>query len=144
MDNSIELINLFRKGRLGAFPISVLRVRAGLRLMNDYRMSIFMPKMTRDYSDFVIKGRSFPSFGASESRVDAADRYLAAVKAVGKYEVYLIHFLRDEGTVRSFLLKNPLLNKGRKTTYKSIYKALCDMLDLLAAHYDAAERDEAS
>ena len=143
MERTTELVKLFMKGKLGTFPISVLRVRAGLRLMNDYRLSFFTPKMTRDYSEIVIRSsHSFPS-SPCESSLDAADRYLAAVKAVGKYEIYLCHFLRDEGTVRSFLLKNPLLNKGSKTTYKSIYKALCETLDLLAAHYDAEDRKKA-
>ncbi len=135
MKHKSEIVKLYEKGKLGSFPLGTLRIGAALRLMRDYRFSLFSAKVTRSYDGTGgVKGNAAARF--ADSRQDAADRYLGAVKAVGKYQVYLLHFLRDDENVRAFVLKNPVLNKGAKTTYNAVYKALNEMLDLLIAYYD--------
>ena len=140
MERKSEIIKLYEKGKLGQFPLGTLRVKAALMLIRDYRFSLFSPKLTRSY-DCVRwgKGNNGTVYFA-DSRQDAADRYLGAVKAVGKYKVYLLHFLRDDKNVRAFVLENPVLNNKAKTTYNIVYAALCEMLDLLIVYYDGLQR----
>ena len=142
MEHKSEIVKLYEKGKLGAFPQGTLRIKAALMLMRDYRVSLFTAKVTRTY-DGIGGGKSGMGLRFADSRQNAADRYLGAVKAVGKYKVYLHHFLRDDENVRAFVLKNPVLNKGAKTTYKAVYAALCDMLDALAAYYDGLQTAKA-
>jgi len=142
MEHKSEIVKLYEKGKLGAFPQGTLRIKAALMLMRDYRVSLFTAKVTRTYDGIGgCKGGTGLRF--ADSRQNAADRYLGAVKAVGKYKVYLHHFLRDDENVRAFVLKNPVLNKGMKTTYKAVYAALCDMLDVLATYYDGLQTAKA-
>lgn len=142
MERQSEIIKLYAKGKLGAFPLGTLRIRAALMLMRDYHFSLFTPKVTRAY-DGVCGGKNNGTSRFADSRQDAADRYLGAVEAVGKYKIYLHHFLRDDGNVRAFVLKNPVLNKGAKTTYKAVYAALCEMLDALIVYYDGLQTAKA-
>lgn len=142
MERQSEIVKLYEKGKLGAFPLGTLRVRAALMLMRDYQFSLFTSKVTRSY-DGVFGGKNNKTSCFADSRQDAADRYSGAVKAVGKYKVYLHHFLRDDENVRAFVLKNPVLNKGGKTTYKAVYAALCEMLDALIVYYDGLQTAKA-
>lgn len=135
MEKKTELLKLYQKGKLGTFPIAMNRVRAGLMLMKDYRFSLFSVRTTRAY-DSMPSGSKNGYADAAVSRQDAADRYLGAIKAVGEYRIYALHFLRDDLNIRDFILKNPVLNNGSKTTYKMIYKALCETLDRLVVYYD--------
>lgn len=128
---------MFRSGKLGKYPVCLDRFRSGVRLMRDYRFSSFVPKVTVSYGEtaFIKGGRA----GFDEwhgGRRAAAQRYLDALKYVGKYGVYALHFLRDEGNVRSFVLKYPVLNGGNTATYRLVYKALCETLDLLTEFYE--------
>lgn len=133
------LIKMFKKGKLGAFPAGMNRLRAGLMLMNDYRFSFFTPKVTASYEQPLIKG-SAGAGAAMVSRYDAADRYLRALKAVGKFRLYALHFLRDDKNVLAFISENPVLNKGQKATYKTVYRGVNAMLDLLVDFYDGVQR----
>lgn len=133
------LVKMFKKGKLGAFPASMNRLRAGLMLTNDYRFSFFTPKVTASYEQPVSRGNAGAG-GAMVSRYDAADRYLQALKAVGKYRLYALHFLRDDKNVLAFISENPVLNKGQKTTYKTVYRSVNAMLDLLVDFYDGLQR----
>lgn len=142
MEQKSEIIKLYEKGKLGDFPLGTLRVRAALMLMRDYRFSLFSSKLTRTYDD-VRGGKGNGAAYLADSRQDAADRYLGAVNAVGKYKVYLLHFLRDDKNVRTFVLENPVLNNNAKTTYNMVYAALCVMLDLLMAYYDGLQQVKA-
>lgn len=142
MEQKSEIIKLYEKGKLGDFPLGTLRVRAALMLMRDYRFSLFSSKLTRTY-DGVRGGKGNGAAYFADSRQDAADRYLGAVNAVGKYKVYLLHFLRDDKNVRTFVLENPVLNNNAKTTYNMVYAALCAMLDLLMAYYDGLQQVKA-
>lgn len=135
------LVKMFRSGKLGRYPLCLDRFRAGVRLMQDYRFSSFVPKITSSYDEtaFIRSGRH----GSEEwcgGRQAAAQRYLDALKYVWKYGVYVLHFLRDEENVRSFIFKHHVLNEASVTTYRAVYKALCETLDLLAEFY--AKEDE--
>lgn len=133
------LIKLYEKGRLGKFPQAENRLRAGLLFMKDFRFSLFSQKMTGSYDKLFVpvgKGKN----DSSDLRCDAADRYLRALKAVGIYGVYALHFLRDEQNVGAFLTRYPILNKGTKRTYKMVYLAINKMLDKLVDFYDAEKR----
>lgn len=135
-DDLPVLIKLYRKGRLGRFPEAEIRLKAGLMFMNDYRRSVFSQRITRNYDGLsVVRGAVRSDF--SSLRCDAADRYLKALKSVEPYGVYALHFLRDDANVRSFIGKYPVLNKGERRTYAMVYRALCRMLDKMAAFYDA-------
>lgn len=132
------LVKLYYRGRLGAFPESVNRLRVGLMLMKDYHYSIFKERITSSYSPTgICRGGAAGYSDALVSRQDAAVRYLKALKAVGKYRIYALHFLRDDMNVRSFILQYPILNKGCKQTYGAVYEALCRMLDMLVDFYDS-------
>lgn len=133
------LLKILKKGKLGHFPACMNRLRAGLMLANDYRFSFFMPKVTASYEQPLIKGRSGAG-AAMVSRYDAADRYLQGLKAVGKYRLYALHFLRDDKNVLAFISENPVLNKGHKTTYKMVYRNINAMLDILVDFYDGMQR----
>lgn len=127
---------MFRSGKLGKYPVCLDRFRSGVRLMRDYGFSSFVPKVTMSYGETAfIKGGNFGADEWNGGRRAAAQRYLDALKYVGKYGVYALHFLRDEGNVRTFVLKHPVLNGGNVTTYRAVYKALCEMLDLLTEFY---------
>ncbi|MBR1777821.1 MAG: hypothetical protein IJ752_04470 [Alphaproteobacteria bacterium] len=129
------LVKMYEKGQLGKFPEAENRLRAGLLFMKDFQMSVFSPRTTRNYDKlFIINGGR--GNREADFRCDAADRYLRALKSVGAYSVYALHFLRDEQNVRSFIAKYPVLNHGSKRTYQMVYLALNKMLDLLAAFYD--------
>ena len=133
-DGSI-LIELFKKGKLGCFPLADKRLKAGLLFMRDYNCSVFSQKMTRNYDRlFLVDGGNCKDL--DDFRYDTADRYLRALKSVGVYNVYALHFLRDERNVRAFLEKYPVLNQGSKRTYLMVYLAINKMLDKLVAFYD--------
>ncbi len=130
------LLKLYKKGRLGKFPQAENRLTAGLMFMKDFRFSLFSQKMTRNYDKlFVPSGRGKNDF--SDLRCDAADRYLQALKSVGAYRVYALHFLRDEQNVRAFLARYPILNQGSRRTYKMVYLGINKMLDKLIEFYDS-------
>ena len=112
------LIKMYEKGKLGKTPTAENRLRAGVRFAADWRASLFNPKITRNY----------------DRLCDAADRYLRALKRLGSFGVYARHFLRDEGNIREFLLKYPVLN-GTKATYAAVYRAINAMLDELDDFY---------
>lgn len=133
-NNTAVLIKLYRKGRLGGFPDAENRLKAGLIFMNDYRRSVFSQRVTGNYDGLHIVGGAKNEY--SSLRCDAADRYLKALKSIKPYGVYALHFLRDDGNVRSFLDKYPVLNQGRHRTYDMVYRAICRMLDGLVAFYD--------
>ena len=133
------LIKLYEKGRLGKFPQAENRLRAGLLFMKDFRFSLFSRKVTGSYDKlFVPVGKV--KGDTSDLRCDAADRYLRALKAVGVFGVYALHFLRDEQNVSSFLKRYPVLNKGSRRTYQMVYLAVNKMLDKLVDFYDAEKR----
>ena len=133
------LISLYEKGRLGAFPVAEERLRAGLLFMKDFKASVFSQRTIRDYNKmYFIDGGG--KNDVSESRYDAADRYMRALKFIGVYGVYALHFLRDEENVRSFLIKHPVLNKGSRRTYKMVYLAINKMLDKLSDFYNSEKR----
>ena len=131
------LIKLYRKGRLGKFPEAENRLKAGLMFMCDYRRSVFSQRITRNYDALSVVGKG-ANTDFSSLRCDAADRYLKALKSVAPYGVYALHFLRDDGNVRSFLNKYPILNQGKRRTYNMVYFSLRRMLDKLTAYYDGA------
>ena len=130
------LIELFVKGKLGVFPVADKRLKAGLLFIRDYRKSVFSQKTTQNYDRlFLVDSGKSGDFG--DYRYDAADRYLKALKSVGLYRVYALHFLRDELNVSDFIAKYPVLNRGKKRTYRMVYQAINRMLDGLASFYDA-------
>ena len=129
------LIKLYNKGKLGTFPAAENRLRAGLLFMRDYRNSVFFKRMTRNYDGLFVAGNKGKG-EMSDFRCDAADRYLRALKAVEPYVVYALHFLRDELNIRAFLNKYPVLNRGSKRTYQTVYLAINKMLDKLSDFYD--------
>lgn len=133
------LLKLYEKGRLGKFPQAENRLRAGLMFMKDFRFSLFSQKTTRSYDKLFVPGIRGKN-DSSDLRCDAADRYLRALKAVGIYGVYALHFLRDEQNVSAFLARYPVLNKGARRTYKMVYLAVNKMLDKLVDFYDAEKR----
>ena len=135
----VFLIKLYVSGKLGKDMIARRRLTAGIRLMNDYGGSVFTQRTTAVYG-VVVKGgkRGFSAGERGVAAQEAADRYLAALKALGKYQVYAVHFLRDGENVRSFILKHRVLNSDSLLTYRAVYKAINTMLDKLAAHYDKA------
>ena len=137
--NETPILKLYVKGRLGKFPEAENRLRAGLLFMKDFRFSLFSQKTTRNYDKFFVSA-GHGGNDVSELRCDAADRYLRALKAVGVYGVYALHFLRDEENVCSFLKRYPILNKGSKRTYKTVYSAINKMLDKLIVFYDKENR----
>lgn len=133
------LMSLYEKGRLGDFPVAQERLRAGVLFMNDFKASVFSQRTIRDYNRmFFVDGKG--KNDASDFRYDAADRYMRALKHVGVYGVYALHFLRDEENVRSFLIKHPVLNKGCRRTYKMVYLAINKMLDKLSDFYNSEKR----
>ncbi len=139
--NASVLVKLYNKGKLGTFPVAENRLRAGLLFMNDFRNSVFSGRITRNYDRlFVAGGRGKSEL--SDLRCDAADRYLQALKAVKPYDVYALHFLRDELNVRSFLDKYPVLNRGSKRTYQAVYSAINKMLDRLSDFYDRNRKNK--
>ena len=40
MERQSEIVKLYAKGKLGAFPLGTLRIRAALMLMRDYHFSL--------------------------------------------------------------------------------------------------------
>ena len=134
--NDFCLDRLYRKGKLGTFPVAERRLKAGTRFMNDFRASLFSQRTTLNYDRLFVAGGSVGRAGPSDFRCDAADRYLNALKAVSPYGVYALHFLRDELNVAAFLKRFPLLNKGSRRTYAMVYRAINAMLDKLADFYD--------
>ena len=139
--DDVFLVKLYVSGKLGNADVGMRRLSAGIRLINDYAKSFFAQRTTCVYG-IVVKGgkRGFSAGEASLAAQEAADRYLAALKALGKYQVYAVHFIRDGENVRSFILKHRVLNADSLLTYRAVYKAINDMLDRLAAHYDKASR----
>ena len=75
-------------------------------------------------------------------KYEAGERYLKAMKFLGKYQIYATHFIRDEENVRQFILKYRILNKDSLLTYTAVYKALNEMLDCLTDFYDKQETTE--
>ena len=71
---------------------------------------------------------------------NAAERYFKALKAVKKYEIYALHFLRDEQNAHQFILKYPVLCGDSVPTYRTIYRTLCALLDKLADFYEKEEK----
>lgn len=136
------LLKMYQKGRLGRFPVSDIRLKAGLMFMNDYRKSLFSHRTTTDYAGLQVaagRGRNGAD-GVDGLRCDAADRYLRALKYIEPFGVYARHFLRDERNVADFLERYPVLDKGSKRTYKTVYLAINKMLDGLAAFYAGEKR----
>lgn len=133
--NICPLIKLYQKGKLGKFPQAENRLRAGLMFMKDFRLSMFSQKTTRNYDRLFIAGTK-GNGDSSDISYNAADRYLKALKAVGIYSAYALHFLRDEQNVNDFLSRYPVLNKGSKRTYQMVYTAINQMLDRLVDFYD--------
>lgn len=136
------LLKMYQKGRLGRFPVSDVRLKAGLMFMNDYRKSLFSQRTTTDYGALRVaggRGRNVAD-GVDGLRCDAADRYLRALKHIEPYGVYARHFLRDERNVADFLERYPVLNKGSKRTYKAVYLGIVKMLDGLADFYAGEKR----
>lgn len=130
-----QIVLLYHTGKLGAYPDSLDRLRAGLMLMKDYFYSEFTQKMTFNYDGMAgIRGTAGTD-DVWNSRREASERYMNALDALGKYKIYALHFLRDEKNVRRFILENPVLNSGDIATYRSVYKGLCRMLDLLVGFY---------
>lgn len=127
------LIKMYEKGKLGKTPTAENRLRAGVRFAADWRASLFNPKITRNYDRLFVQGGKNGA-DAPDWRCDAADRYLRALKRLGSFGVYARHFLRDEGNIREFLLKYPVLN-GTKATYAAVYRAINAMLDALDDFY---------
>ena len=136
------LLKMYQKGQLGRFPVSDVRLKAGLAFMNDYRRSLFSHRTTTDYAGLQVaagRGRNGAD-GVDGLRCDAADRYLRALKYIEPFGVYARHFLRDERNVADFLERYPVLDKGSKRTYKTVYRAINKMLDGLAAFYAGEKR----
>ena len=129
------LIKLYKKGKLGKFPVAENKVKAAFLFIKDFQSSIFFQRTTRNYDGLFITGRGRKS-EASDFRCDAADRYLRALKYIEPYGVYALHFLRDDQNVHDFLLKYPILNQGSRRTYQMVYLAINRMLDKLTAFYD--------
>ena len=138
--NESVLLKLYKKGKLGKFPIAENRVKAASLFIRDFQASVFFQRTTRNYEGLFVTGRGGKS-EASDFRCDAADRYLRALKYIEPYGVYALHFLRDERNVRDFLIKYPILNKGSRRTYQMVYLAINRMLDRLVAFYDL-EKDK--
>lgn len=136
------LLKMYQKGQLGRFPVSDVRLKAGLAFMNDYRKSLFSHRVTTDYAGLRVAGGrgGNGADGVDGLRCDAADRYLRALKHIEPYGVYARHFLRDERNVADFLERYPVLDKGSKRTYKAVYLAINKMLDGLAAFYAGEKR----
>lgn len=133
--NDPVLLSLYHSNKLGCYPVSLDRLRAGFMLMKDYSYSFFRSKMTFNYDGmFGIRG----GYGAGEillTRQEAADRYLKAIKSLGKYKKHALHFLRDEKNVRSFILENPISENGEKQSYRKVYRDIQKMLDILVRCY---------
>ena len=106
VNEKTTLVKMYETGKLGKSPVAENRLRAGVRFAADWRASLFNPKITRNY----------------------------ALKRLGDSGVYARHFLRDEGNVREFVLKYPVLN-GTKATYAAVYRAIGAMLDELVDFY---------
>ena len=139
-EESSVLVKMFRSGKLGTYPVCLDRFRSGVRLMQDYRFSAFVPKVTMTYDPTArIKGGKTGAEDAFCGGRAAAQRYLDALKYVGEYGVYLQHFLRDEGNVLSFIQKYPVLDGGNAATYRAVYKSLRTMLDKLTEFYAAED-----
>lgn len=136
------LLKMYQKGQLGRFPVSDVRLKAGLTFMNDYRKSLFSHRTTMNYEGLRVAGGrgGNGADGVDGLRCDAADRYLRALKHIEPYGVYARHFLRDERNVADFLERYPVLDKGSKRTYKAVYLAINKMLDGLAAFYAGEKR----
>ena len=136
------LLKMYQKGQLGRFPVSDVRLKAGLTFMNDYRKSLFSHRTTMNYEGLRVAGGHGVNGadGVDGLRCDAADRYLRALKHIEPYGVYARHFLRDERNVADFLERYPVLDKGSKRTYKAVYLAINKMLDGLAAFYAGEKR----
>ncbi|GEM_PF-2428657 len=136
------LLKMYQKGQLGRFPVSDVRLKAGLAFMNDYRKSLFSHRTTMNYEGLRVAGGrgGNGADGVDGLRCDAADRYLRALKHIEPYGVYARHFLRDERNVADFLERYPVLDKGSKRTYKAVYLAINKMLDGLAAFYAGEKR----
>jgi len=133
--NESILVKLYKKGKLGKFPIAENRLKAGSLFIKDFQTSVFFQRTTRNYDRlFVMSGSGKTE--VSDFRCDAADRYLRALKHIEPYGVYALHFLRDEQNVRDFLIKYPVLNRGSRRTYQMVYLAINRMLDKLVTFYD--------
>lgn len=133
VNEKTTLVKMYETGKLGKSPVAENRLRAGVRFAADWRASLFNPKITRNYDRLFVRGGKGGS-DAPDWRCDAADRYLRALKRLGDSGVYARHFLRDEGNVREFVLKYPVLN-GSKATYAAVYRAIGAMLDELVDFY---------
>ena len=130
------LLKLYKRGRLGKFPLAENRLRAGMAFMNDFRHSFFFQKTTTNYERLIVTGTRHGGNEMSGLHCDAADRYLRALKSVAPYGVYALHFLRDEKNAAAFLARYPVLNSGNRRTYRMIYLAINRMLDKLVVFYD--------
>ena len=90
------LAKMFLSGKLGSGMKAVERFQAGMRFCEDYRRSFFVPRLTTVYDNMpTSKGRKGVGDFVLSSQ-NAAERYLSALKFLGKYEIYALHFLRDE------------------------------------------------
>ena len=138
--NGFCLIGLYKKGKLGRFPVAERRLQAGMAFANDFRASLFSHRTTLNYDRLFTTRGGRGKTEASDFRCDATDRYFNALKAVEPYGVYALHFLRDERNIAAFLDRYPVLNKGSRRTYGMVYKAINAMLDKLADFYDRVEK----
>ena len=129
------LVKLYKNGKLANFPYSENRLTARLMCVKDYHFSLFSQKTTLNYDRLFVSGKT-GKYEGRDLRCDAADRYLRALKFMGNYGVYALHFFFFFQNDRSFLLRHPVLNKGSQRTYKMVYQALNAMLDKLIAFYD--------
>ena len=139
--NESVLIKLYKKGKLGKFPVAENKVKAASLFIRDFQTSVFFQRTTRNYDGLFVSGRGGKS-EASDFRCDVADRYLRALKYIEPYGVYALHFLRDDLNVHDFLVRYPVLNKGSRRTYQMVYLALNRMLDRLVAFYDSEKRNK--
>lgn len=129
------LAKMFLSGKLGSGMKAVERFQAGMRFCEDYRRSFFVPRLTTVYDNMpTSKGRKGVGDFVLSSQ-NAAERYLSALKFLGKYEIYALHFLRDEKNVYQFIQANPVLCASSMPTYAAVYRTINKMLDNLADFY---------
>lgn len=52
-----------------------------------------------------------------------------------KFSVYMDHFLKREGNVKSFIEKYPKAREGKDRAYSDVYMAMIAMLDKIDTYY---------
>ena len=123
---------LYEKGRLGKGKEALRRVKTALRFARDDEFSGFLPSIKCPLGRKCRGSVIF--FEKDIDRLDAADRYLAGVRACGPlYFPVVKHFVLDDSNLSAFIRDNFLPNGGRVS--EDIYTRLQKGLDLIFDAY---------